>query len=107
LTARGLKKADENADLDIDYQAAISKQEKWEAYEDWTHTSLMEQPLPEHRKVIIDVGTLVIDMYDTAAKELVWTGRVQKTLDPTRGPKDRQKTLDKAAKQLLATFPPK
>jgi len=107
LAARGLKKADENADLDVDYQAAISKQEIWEAYEDWTQTSPMETPLPQRRKVIIDVGTLVIDMYDTAAKQLVWTGRVKKTLDPNRGPQERQESLDRAAKKLLTNYPPK
>jgi hypothetical protein len=107
LAAKGLTKADDTADLDVDYQAAVSQVEKWESYEDWSDSSLMGQRLPHHREVTIDVGTLGIDMYDTAAKELVWTGRAHKTLDPKSSRKDRQKNLDKAAKQLLADFPPK
>jgi hypothetical protein len=46
-------------------------------------------------------------MYDTAAKRLVWTGSASKTLDPNSSSKDRQENVDKAAKKLLANFPPK
>jgi len=49
---------------------------------------------------------LVLDIYDTAAKQLVWTGRAHKTLD-RNSREDRQKNLDNAAKKLLANFPPK
>ena len=55
----------------------------------------------------IDVGTLVLDIYDTAAKKLVWTGSASKTLDPKSSSKERQNNLDKAAKKLLANYPPK
>ena len=107
LAARGLTKADEIADLDIDYQAAATKTETWQVYEDWTKTDLMEQRLPQRKKVIIAVGTLVIDMYDTTAKERVWTGSAKKTIDPNSSREDRQRNLDKVAKKLLAEFPPK
>ena len=75
-------------------------------YEDWTQTGLMEQRLPQRKKVTIDVGTLFIDIYDTARKQLVWKGSASKTLDPKSSSKDRQKNLDKAAKKLLANYPP-
>jgi len=104
LAAKGLTKADDNADLNVDYQTAISKVETWQAYEDWSDTSLTR--LPKHKQVTIDVGTLVIDMYDTAEKGLVWTGRANKTLEPNSSQEDRKKNIDKAAKKLLADFPP-
>jgi len=107
LAAKGLTKADDTADLNVDYQTALSKAETWQSYEDWSDPSLMGQRLPQHKKVTIEVGTLVIDMYDTAAKQLVWTGRAHKTLDPNTSREDRQRNLDKAAKKLLADFPPK
>ena len=106
LAAKGLTKADDSADLSVDYQAAISKVEKWETYEDWSVTG-PEARLPQRKQVTIDVGTLVLDMYDTAAKQLVWTGRAHKTIDPNSSPENRQKNLDNAAKKLLADFPPK
>jgi hypothetical protein len=104
LAAKGLTKADDTADLDVDYQTAISKAEKWEKYEDWSDASIMGQRIGEQRKVTIEAGTLVIDMYDTAAKQLVWTGRAHKTLDRNSSQEDRQKHLDQAAKKLLADF---
>jgi hypothetical protein len=46
-------------------------------------------------------------MYDAAAKRLVWTGRAEKILDPDSSQKDRRRSIDKAAKKMLAYFPPK
>jgi len=50
LAAKGLTKADDTADLDVDYQTAISKAEKWEAYEDLSDTTFGGQRLPQHRR---------------------------------------------------------
>lgn len=108
LAARGLTKANDRADLDVAYQVAINQEEKWQAYEDWTtQTTFGEQRLPQRKLVTIEIGTLVIDVYDTAAKELVWEGRASKTLNPSSSQKDRQRKLDIAAEKLLAKFPPK
>lgn len=68
--------------------------------------SHVEQRLPQRKKVIIDVGTFLIDIYDTAAKRLVWTGSASKTLDANSSNEGRQKSVDKAAKKLLANYPP-
>lgn len=110
LAARGLKKTDGAADLSVDYQTAVSQQETWVAYEDWTAgagAGWGANRLPQHKKVIVEVGTLCLDMYDTAAKQLVWTGSASKTLNPNSSEEDRQKAVDRAAKKLLATFPPR
>jgi len=107
LAAKGLTKRDDASDLNVDYQTAITQQQKWQAYEDWTQTGLMGQRNPKRKLVIIEKGTLVIDMYDTAAKRLVWTGRAEKTLDPNSSPEDRQRIISKAAKKMPENFPPK
>jgi len=106
LVARGLKKTDGAADLNVDYQGSIRKQEKWQVYEDWAQTSLMDQRLPQRKLVVIPVGTLVIDLYDAAKKKLVWTGRADKVLDPNSSREERQRNLDKATEKLLQDFPP-
>jgi hypothetical protein len=54
----------------------------------------------------ISIGTLVLDMYDPTTKQLVWTGRVTKTLDPGANQSKKQKNLDKAMQKLLKNFPP-
>jgi len=93
--------------LNVDYQTAISQVETWQAYKDWSDPSIMGQRMPEQKKVIIDNGTLFINMYDTAAKQLVWTGRAHKTVDPNSSREDKQRNLDQPAKKLLEDFPPK
>ena len=108
LGAKGLTKTnDATSDLDIDYQTATSQTQEWQAYEDWTDTSPGGERLPQHKMVTINIGTLVIDMYDTAAKNRVWTGRAQKAIDVNSNQEERQKNLNNVAKQLLKGFPPK
>jgi Domain of unknown function (DUF4136) len=107
LTAKGFAKADDGADLNVDYQIAVSKVQTWQTYEDWGSAALLDGRIPQRKKVTLDVGTLVLDMYDTGAKQLVWTGSANKTIDPNSNRETRQKSLDKAAKALLKDFPPK
>ncbi len=54
----------------------------------------------------INIGMLVLDMYDPAAKQLVWRGKASKTLDENAKPDKRQKNLAKAAQKLLKNYPP-
>jgi hypothetical protein len=54
----------------------------------------------------INVGNVVLDMYDTKSKTLVWRGMVSKTIDPKAKPEKRQKNIDKAAAKLLKKYPP-
>jgi hypothetical protein len=54
----------------------------------------------------INIGTLVLDMYDVAANKQVWRGDVTKSLNPSKDPEKRQKNLDKAMAKLLKNYPP-
>jgi hypothetical protein len=106
LTQKGLTKTEEDtADLLVGYQVAVDKEKQWTAYGtgggwgwggDATATSST-----------INVGTLVLDMYDSAAKKLVWTGRATKTVEPSKNPEKNQEHLNKAMEKLLKEFPPK
>jgi hypothetical protein len=101
LAAKGLTKtASDQANLFVVYQAAIGQQKQWSAYDvDWTTYMYGTNST-------IDVGTIVLDMYDPAAKQLVWTGRVTKTLDPSASQEKKQEHLDNAMEKLLKDFPP-
>lgn len=50
-------------------------------------------------------GTLVIDMYDSGSKQLVWQGVMTSTV--TENPKKREKTIPKKVKKLMKRYPPK
>ena len=54
----------------------------------------------------IQVGQVVMDMYDSPEQKLVWRGTVSKTLDPKAKPEKRQKNLAKAMKKLFKNYPP-
>lgn len=106
LQAKGLTKTDdENADLFVSYQAATSQQTQWNTYGmggGW-RMGRMATAQPS----TINTGTLVLDMYDPANKQLVWTGRATKTLNPSKNQEKNQKQIDKAMAKLLKDYPPK
>lgn len=113
LVARGLTKVDgdEKADLFVRYRVGVQKERQWNAT---GMGDVFRSPglntatgSATATSTTIDVGTLVLDMFDPAAKELVWTGRATKTLNPSADPEKNQKTLDKAMQKLLKKFPPR
>lgn len=106
LAAKGLTKTDgEKADLLIGYQASVSTEKQWNAY--GTGGFRWGGGMASAQQSTIATGTLVLDMYDPATKQLVWTGRASKTLDPGADQGKKQKNLDNAMKKLLKNFPPK
>lgn len=107
LAGKGLTKSDsDKADLYVAYQVSIDQQKQWNAY--GTGVGLRwGGGMATAQSSTISVGTLVLDMYDPSTKQLVWTGRATKTLDPGANQEKRQKNLDKAMQKLLKNFPPK
>jgi hypothetical protein len=107
LAAKGFTKTDDDkADLYIGYQVSIDQEKQWNAYGmggglRWGGGMATAQAST------ISIGTLVLDMYDPSNKQLVWTGRATKTLDPGANQQKKQKNLDNAMKKLLKNFPPK
>jgi hypothetical protein len=106
LASKGLTKTDgDKADLYIGYQASVDKEKQWNAY--GTGGLRWGGGMANASSSTISVGTLVLDMYDPSTKQLVWTGRATKTIDPNASQEKRQKNLDKAMQKLLKNYPPK
>jgi len=106
LATKGLTKAaGEKADLLVGYQVSISQEKQWNAY--GTGGIRWGGGMATAQQSTISIGTLVLDMYDPSSKQLVWTGRVSKTLDPSANQGKKQKNLDKAMDKLLKNYPPK
>jgi hypothetical protein len=55
----------------------------------------------------INIGSLVLDMYDTGTKQIAWRGMASKTVDPKAKPDKRAKNFAKAAQKMLKNYPPK
>ena len=105
LVAKGLTKADTNADLYVAYQVAVDKEKQWNAY--GMGGGVRWGGMGSATSSTINVGTLALDMYDPATKQLVWAGHATKTIDPSKSQEKNQKNLDKAMQKLLKDFPPK
>ena len=106
LAAKGLTKVqDDKANLYIGYQIAVNKEKQWNAY--GMGGGIRWGGMGTATSSPISVGTLVLDMYDPATKQLVWTGTATKTLDPSSNPQKNQQRLEKAMAKLLKNYPPK
>ena len=107
LATKGLTKTDsDKADLYIGYQVSVQKQEQWNAY-GMGGGYRWGGGMATATSSTISIGTLVLDMYDPGTKQLVWTGRATKTIDPNNSQEKKQKNLNNAMKKLLNKFPPK
>jgi len=106
LATKGLTKTEgEKADLYVGYQVSIDQEKQWNAYN--TGGYRWGGGMATATSSNISVGTLVLDMYDPSTKQLVWSGRATKTLDPGNNQEKKQKNLNKAMEKLLKNFPPK
>jgi hypothetical protein len=105
LASKGLSKTDaDNADLYVAYQVGIQQQQQWNA---WGMGRGFGGGMGQATSSTIDNGTLVLDMYEPSAKQLVWQGRATKTLNPSSNQQRNEKNLDRAMAKLLKNFPPK
>lgn len=54
----------------------------------------------------IPVGMLLIDLYDSAKKQLIWRGDATKTIDLKKDPDKNYRNLQKAMAKLFKNYPP-
>ena len=117
LAKKGLTQATgDDADLFIGYQAAVGQEKQFTSYQSgWDYGpgwgrgwygGGMSSGMTTGSTSTIHIGQLDLDMYDAAAKKLVWRGTVTKTLDPKAKPEKQQKNLQKAVAKLLKNYPP-
>jgi len=105
LTSKGMTKTDgDKADIYVGYQIAVDQEKQWNGY--GMGGGLRWGGMASASSSTINVGTLVLDFYDPAAKQLVWTGRATKTIEPSKSQEKNQKNLDKAIAKLLKDYPP-
>lgn len=115
LAQKGLTKVDQNADLLVAYHAAVREEKginlnafgtgggPWGwggglgGFESGTVTG---------QTSTIPIGTLVVDLYDPARKQLVWRGDANKTIDIKKDADKNYRNLQKAMAKLFKNYPP-
>jgi hypothetical protein len=81
LSLKGLTKVEsDTADLYVGYQVAVDQEKQWNGY--GMGGGLRWGGMASATSSTINVGTLVLDMYDPSSKQLVWSGNATKTIDP-------------------------
>lgn len=107
LASKGLKKVEgDDATLLVAYQLALTQEHEVYAYSSGGYGYRYGGGMATTTAVTntIHIGTIALDMYDPAQKELVWRGRASKTIDAKANPEKRQKNLSKAMNKLLKDF---
>jgi hypothetical protein len=74
LASKGLRRVESNGDLFIGYEAAISQEKRFTSVGGWGGPVWIGGPWGKGQitSSTIEVGKLVVGLYDPAAKELVW-----------------------------------
>jgi hypothetical protein len=118
LATKGLTRTDsDDADLYVAYQVAVNQEKQMTTWDTgygmgpgWGgryYGGYYGGGMSTSTTSTINIGTLALDMYDRATKQLVWRGMASKQLDPKAKPEKRQKNLDKGMEKLLKNYPPK
>ena len=113
LAEKGLTRVEKNADLYVGYQAVITEEKGvnltgmgggpgwggWGPWGGWPGTV-------QGQTSTIPVGTLTVQLYDPARKQLIWRGDASKSIDLKKDPDKNYKTLQKAMAKLFKNYPP-
>jgi Domain of unknown function (DUF4136) len=103
LAAKGLTKTDDDkADLFVGYQCSVDQERQWNA----VGMRGFGGGMGSATSSTIQNGTLAVDFYDPANKQLVWRGQATKTLNPSGNQQKDMDRLNKAMVKLLKNFPP-
>lgn len=113
LAQKGLTKVDKDADLCVEYEAVVALEKGinlsglgtrggpggfgWGGWDSGTVTG---------QTSTIPVGTLLVDLFDPARKQLVWRGDASKTIDLKKDPDKNYRNLQKAMGKLFKNYPP-
>jgi hypothetical protein len=113
LAGKGLRRVESGGDLLVGYEASISQEKEFDGLDSgwgggppwwgpWGRTSGNTRVTSS----TIDVGKLVIGLFDPATKQLVWRGAASKTLDLKKDPDKNYRMLEKAMAKLFRNYPP-
>jgi len=102
LAGKGLLRVESGGDLQIAYQVALEQEKQFNGFSMGPRWNAMGTV----NTSTIEIGKIVVDMFDPAKKQLVWRGDASKTLDIKKDPEKNFKSLEKAMAKLFKNYPP-
>ena len=114
LAGKGLQRVESGGGLLVGYQAGISQEKAFDATGwgggggpwGWGGPWGGNWGNVHGTTATIDIGKLVIGLFDPVTKQLVWRGSAAKTLDLSKDPDKNYRTLQKAMTKLFRNYPP-
>ena len=108
LVQKGLMRVEKNGDLQVSYQAALHNELNLNLFgSGWGgRGSGFWDGSVQGQTSTIPIGTLVVGLYDSARKQLIWRGDASKTIDLKKDPDKNYKNLQKAMAKLFENYPP-
>jgi hypothetical protein len=108
LTSRGLSQVDSGGDISVVAVQMTTNQQRLDTFYNgfgggWRWGGRFGDATTTTETY--QVGTLVIDMFDSKNKELLWRGSVSNTL--SNNSKNNIKNLDKGVQKMFKNYPPK
>ncbi len=115
LAQKGLTRVNQGGDLQVGYHAIVKEEKSinlsafgngggpwgwgggWGGFSSGSVTG---------QTSTIPVGTLLVDLYDPARRQLVWRGDGTKTIDLKKDPDKNYRVLQKAMAKLFKNYPP-
>jgi hypothetical protein len=110
LAGKGLRRVESGGDLLVGYQAGVSQEKEFNSMGGWGGPGFWGGPWGGGNGRVttstIDVGKLIIGLFNPATKQLVWRGSASKTLSINKDPDKNYRTLEKAMAKLFRNYPP-
>jgi len=112
MVARGFSQSSSNPDLAISYQVSSAERRSfntvnsgWGGGYGWGGWG-MSMGTSTTTENVWQEGSLILGIFDTSTKNLVWTGTATTDIDGSRSPADRQELIDSAVAKMMGDFPP-
>jgi hypothetical protein len=103
LATKGLIKTDaDTADVYVGYQCSVDQERQWSGF----GMRGIGGGMGSATSSTIQNGTLAVDFYDPADKQLIWRGQAAQTLNPSSNQQKDMQRLNKAMAKLLKNYPP-
>lgn len=113
MAGKGFTQSSSNPDLAVSYQVTSAERRSfntvnsgWSGGYGWGGGWGMGMGMSTTTENVWTEGTLILGIFDTGSKNLVWTGSATTDIDGSRSPEDRQQLIDEAVGKMMKNFPP-
>jgi hypothetical protein len=112
MVAKGFSQSSSNPDLAVSYQITTAERRSFNTVNagwgggyrgaGWG----MSMGTSTTTEQVWNEGSLILGIFDTGNKNLVWTGTATTDIDSSRSPQERQELIDSAVNKMMGDFPP-